>query len=38
MDSKQRKEFWDTLCSFEDNNIQNDRKLLMNKVVFPRYN
>lgn len=37
MDSKQRKEFGDTLCSLESNNIQNDIKLLMNKVVFPRY-
>ena len=37
MDSKQRKEFWDTLCSLEGNDIQNDSKLLMNKVVFPHY-
>ena len=37
MDSKQRKDFWDTLCSLEGYDIQNDSKLLMNKVVFPHY-
>lgn len=37
MDNKQRKEFWDTLCSLEGNDIQNDKKLLRNKIIFPRY-
>lgn len=37
MDSKQRKEFGNTPCSLDGNNIQNDSKLLMNKVVFPHY-
>ncbi len=37
MDSKQRKEFWDTLCSLEGSDIQNDSNLMMNKIVFPHY-
>ena len=37
MDNKQRKEFWDTLCSLEGNDIQNDSKLLMKKIVFPHH-
>ena len=37
MDNKQRKDFWDTLCSLEGNDIQNDSKLLMNKIIFPHY-
>lgn len=37
MDNKQRKEFWDVLCSLDGNDIQNDKKLLMDKIVYPRY-
>lgn len=37
MDNQQRKEFWDTLCSLEGKDIQNDAKLLMNKIVLPQY-
>lgn len=37
MDNNQRKDFWNTLCSLDGNDIQNDRKLLKNKIIFPHY-
>lgn len=37
MDNMQRKEFWDTLCSLDGRDIQNDRKRLAEKIFLPRY-
>lgn len=37
MNNMQRKEFWDTLCSLDGRDIQEDRKRLSEKIILPRY-